>query len=98
MRLILLLSYRFSVIIILLGVLGGIASAFPEGPPLSACVSMLPGTKTGDSGVEGHDALPQNQFSTFGRSVSPPYSISTTAINSTYHPGVDIDGELKALY
>jgi hypothetical protein len=69
----------------------GLAVAFPEAPPTSACEHLRPGTRLGQTGLEGHVESPQNLVPTFGNTKIPPYHIQVHA--DTYSPGQTINGE-----
>ena len=69
-------------------------TGYPDGPPESACVDMLPGIDMGAQGVEGHTEMSQNLVPTYGRSKIPPYFLPIYEPSRTYVPPQTIQGEL----
>lgn len=70
--------------------------AYPDGPPLSVCRSMQPGTQTGVTGLEGHTTLSQNVLPTYGNREWPPYYIHIHLTEHTYEPGQKIHVSIVA--
>ncbi|ELT88248.1 hypothetical protein CAPTEDRAFT_196662 [Capitella teleta] len=77
-------AMKWAVLICLLGCV----MTFPEGPPTSACESIRPGTRLGQTGLEGHVESPQNIVPTFGNLKEPPYYIHL--YQERYTPGETI--------
>ncbi len=79
-----------SVVVVMVIVLLGSVISFPEGPPLSACVEMRPGTQVGTTGLEGHTSMPQNYMP--GPVRLSPFYIQIHQEGLHYTPGEEIQG------
>lgn len=70
-------------------------TCLPDGPPMSACLDMKPGTQPGQSGLEGHTTAPQNLVPTWGNSRMPPYYIQVHG--ERYTPNEEFKSEYTSL-